>query len=592
MDPLSPSPLRPRPPATPADRLTGEGPIPSGDPLDEVELSPRQVPRQRILGDWLRQTARGALEVTAYMVGAGLGQLLVRLDERNRQACNGPHDSRPSEHMAPLAARLSESAAIVRTTLQSARGAAHDLVRPPLAFADRVHLRDLPNTSLASPETPVQTLDHEFCARLERSGWQGQSLMLAGDLEDRALLAWVEEGPEGRSLHLRGYLTEEGDRKMRAWMEGQASTSPRRGGLDIPRRSLDQGMLRETPETMHIPGGRRLELEPSEGVHMHYFPRVDDYHPSLALSAAPPASVQGQIELRLQGAQLRPEELQGLLEPLRSAGVVRGLATPQDLEALYLQKMARALGADTGPFQADFQGQPDQAGQILFARRHLSEFLGVSDVARLPDYDWTPGFDSLFAGTPQPGATAGWPRWDRFDASVFLGQELADWRLTHQVQGNEGAQVAGIIRSTCGLQCTEERLGRLGTAALGLSSMKDRRSGGARYAFTHLERSPQKATLVFSQDLLRRADQVGLRPGRFGQVYGGRDGLKTPLGAYHRTPIYEVMLKNSVSFLDYLEQVNLPSEEERLQVIQAFHDVGIRQIRGIAVEDLVRVVER
>ena len=121
--------------------------------------------------------------------------------------------------------------------------------------------------------------------------------------------------------------------------------------------------------------------------------------------------------------------------------------------------------------------------------------------------------------------------------------------------------------------------------------MKDRRSGGARYVFTHLENRPDKATLVFNQDLLLRSDQIGFRPGRFGRVYDGREALRTPLEAYHRTPIYEVMLQNSVSFLDYLEQVNLPSREDRVQVLEAFREVGIQEIRGVPVEELVRVIE-
>ena len=566
----------------------------------------RHVPRRRILAQWLGQTARGAWDTTAYMVGAGIGEVLLRLGEKGLFGSHrGAHEARPqdrgasangnpSEHMAPLATRLCEGGAMLRSTAQSARAVVRDLARPPLAFAERVELRPEPRTSLEGPEgcQPFQQLDQAFCGRIVRSGWQGEALLLAGDLEDGALLAWTEEGPKGRSLRVRGYLTEEGDRKMRAFMEAQPAASELRSSLEVPRRALDQGILQEGSETIRIPGGRRYQMETPQGLEMHYFPRVEGYKPEAALGTAPPASLQGQVELRLEGAEVRPEELELLLEPLRSAGVVRGMATPQDLEALYLQKMARALGADSEPFLAAFQAQPEAAGRIRVGREHLSRVMGVEDVARLPDYDWNPRFDSLFAGTPEPGATAGWPRWDRFDAGVYLGQELEGWRLTHHVHGQEGATVAAIIRGTGGLQATEERLGRLGMDSLGISSLKDRRTGGARYAFTHLEREPQTATLVFRQDLLRRVDQVGFRPGRFGNVYDGLDSLKTPLDAYHRTPMYEVMLKNSISFLDYLEQVNLPSQEDRAQVIQAFHDVGLRELHGVPVEEVVRVVDK
>jgi len=376
---------------------------------------------------------------------------------------------------------------------------------------------------------------------------------------------------------------------MQDWISVQPEVSPRRSSLETPRRHLDHGILHEGEETLRLPGGRRFELMTSEGLQVQFFPRVPGYRPSDALGAAPPASVQGLVELKLPLAEVDPDGLQRLLEPIRAAGVVEGMAAPQDLELAYLQRMARALGVETQAFHAGRIGEP--AERILQARNDLSAALGVSDVARLPDYDWNPSFDKLFVDGPQSGLTGGWPRWDRFDASVYLDQELRDWRLTHHVHGSQGAKVAGMIRTTGGLQCTEERLGRLGSGTLGISSMKDRRSGGARYVFTHLEHRPEKATLVFSQDLLRRSDQIGFRPGRFGHVYDGREALRTPLEAYHRTPIYEVMLQNSVSFLDYLEQVNLPSQEDCAQVLEAFREVGIREIRGVPVEELVRVVE-
>lgn len=525
------------------------------------------------------------------MIGAGLGEVLVRLDELNRRGRGKDSAGAPSERMAPVGTRMSEGAALGRTTWQSARAAARDLVHPPLSFVHRARLSEEPRSAVALPQAriPVQELDQALWERIEGSGWQGQSLLVSGEVEDCALLAWVEHGEKGRSLHLRGYLTEEGNRLMRDWISVQPEVSPRRSGLETPRRHLDRGILREGEETLRIPGGRRFELQTPDGLQMHFFPRVAGYRPSDALGAAPPASVQGLVELRVPLEEPALTDLQRLLEPLRAAGVVEGMATPQDLELAYLQRMARALGVETQAFQADRDGEP--AERILQARQDLSAALGVPDVARLHDYDWNPRFDKLFVDGPRPGQTGGWPRWDRFDASVYLDQELRDWRLTHHVHGSQGAKVAGMIRTTGGLQCTEERLGRLGSNALGISSMKDRRSGGARYVFTHLEHRPEKATLVFNQDLLRRSDQIGFRPGRFGHVYDGREALRTPLDAYHRTPIYEVMLQNSVSFLDYLEQVNLPSQEDRAQVLEAFREVGIREIRGVPVEELVRVVE-
>lgn len=591
MDPLSKTSIVARPPVP--SRSTSAPPVPgaSREPQDTVEVRAGHVPRRRILGDWLRQTARGGLEVAAYMIAAGLGDVLVRLDELNRKGSGKAPAAAPSERMAPVATRLSEGAVLGKTAVQSARAAARDMVSPPLTFAARARLADQPRSTVDLPEarTPVQVVDQAFCERVEGSGWQGQSLLVSGEVEDCALLAWVEHGEKGRSLHLRGYLTEEGDRRMQDWISTQPGVSPRRSGLETPRRHLDRGILREEEETLRLPGGRRFELHTAEGLGLRYFPRVPGYVPSDALGASPPASVQGLVELQLPLAEVDPDALQRLLEPLRASGVVEGMATPQDLELAYLQRMSRALGVETRAFQADRAGEP--AERILQARQDLSAALGVPDVARLSDYDWKPRFDELFVDGPRSGQTGGWPRWDRFDAPVYLDQELRDWRLTHHVHGSQGAKVAGMIRTTGGLQCTEERLGRLGSGALGISSMKDRRSGGARYVFTHLEHRPDKATLVFNQDLLRRSDQIGFRPGRFGHVYDGREALRTPLEAYHRTPIYEVMLQNSVSFLDYLEQVNLPSQEDRAQVLEAFREVGIREIRGVPVEELVRVVE-
>ncbi|MGI5843838.1 MAG: hypothetical protein ACOX9B_06655 [Candidatus Xenobium sp.] len=593
MDPLSKASIVSRSPGP--SRATSAPPAPSAspEPQDTVEVRVGHVPRRRILGDWLRQTARGGMEVAAYMIGSGLGEVLVRLDELNRKGEGKAKTpaAAPSERMAPVATRLSEGAILGKTTVQSARAAARDLISPPPTFAARARLLDQPRSTLDIPQArlPVQSLDQTFCERIEGSGWQGQSLLVSGEVEDCALLAWVEHGEKGLSLHLRGYLTEEGDRRMQAWISAQPEVSSRHSELETPRLHMDRGLLREGEETLYFPVGQHFELQDAGGFGLRYSPRVPGYVPSDARGTSPPASVQGMVELQLPLDEVDPEGVQRLLEPLRASGVVEGMATSQDLELAYLQRMSRALGVETRVLQAD--GAAAKGERILQARQDLSAALGIPDVARLPDYDWKPRFDELFVDGPRPGQTGGWPRWNRFDASVYLDQELRDWRLTHHVYGNQGAKVAEMIRTTGGLQCTEERLGRLGSGALGISSMKDRRSGGARYVFTHLENRPDKATLVFNQDLLLRSDQIGFRPGRFGRVYDGREALRTPLEAYHRTPIYEVMLQNSVSFLDYLEQVNLPSREDRVQVLEAFREVGIQEIRGVPVEELVRVIE-
>lgn len=592
MDPLSSNRFRvgDRTPPGASGSASARGAVPAPPPgfeeepppLDQVQVHARPVPRRRILADWLRRTARGALDTAAYMVGAGLGELVRRSKERST-----PGQAGPKAAMAPLSTRLQEGAALVHAAGLSAKGMVQDLARPPLGFGDRVSLRALPHGAPVS-SAPCQELDQAFCDRILRSGWQGQSVLVAGDVEDGTLLAWTEEGPSGRSLHLRGYLTEEGHRKVQARFEEDAWTGWRRSALEVPRLVLDEGVLRQTGDTFRLPGGRRVERTSPEGVQIRYFPHVEDYHPN-GSPAAPPASVQGQLELRLDGARVCPEELRLLLDVLRGLGAEATPATAQDLELQYLRQMARALEAGGREFEKGLSARTQVGEQVGFARRFLSQHLGIEDVASLPDYDWRPHFDTLFAGRPEPGQGGGWAHWNRFDAPLYLGAELAEHRLTHHVHGDVGASVAAMIVGSGGLQATEERLGRLGMDAVGISSLKDRRSGGARYVFTHLERNPRNATLVFSQDLLRRADQVGFRPGCFGHVHSGREARKTPLEAYHRTPIYEVMLKNSVSFIDSLEQVNLPSERDRDLVLAAFARVGIQEIRGVPVEEVVRV---
>ncbi|MEQ8172568.1 MAG: hypothetical protein ABRQ38_27035, partial [Candidatus Eremiobacterota bacterium] len=114
-------------------------------------------------------------------------------------------------------------------------------------------------------------------------------------------------------------------------------------------------------------------------------------------------------------------------------------------------------------------------------------------------------------------------------------------------------------------------------------------SGGADYVFCHLEQDIHAGDLVFKPELLNRLDQIGHRSDQWGQVTPEADHTRITPGDYHKNYMYEVMFKNSVNLLDYLERINVRSEKEKEDIINLFKEKGITSFGDKTPDELVQV---
>ena len=331
-----------------------------------------------------------------------------------------------------------------------------------------------------------------------------------------------------------------------------------------------------------------------EGMTVHYHPYEDNYNDTPDVEVTPYAS-QGKLNITIQNSEMKPEEVKKVLKNIAELGVDSHQSTPEDLEYLYLKKMTWAMSFENKELDTSLGKAKNVAEKASVCKDFLSQKLEVEDVTKIKGYDWKPKFSSLYKPglMVAEGEKVGPAYWERFDADTYIDNELKDYHITHNVYSERPADViCKILESTGNLVSTENRFNRLGMVIGGISSNKDRQRGGASYVFTHLTRNSKDVGFVFSKDLLKRSDHIAFPMGVFGKVRHGRARRrKVEMSKYHCTPLYEVMFKDSVSLIDYLEQVNVGSNMEKEQVLKAFARAGISKIRGKPVDKIVNVLE-
>lgn len=283
-------------------------------------------------------------------------------------------------------------------------------------------------------------------------------------------------------------------------------------------------------------------------------------------------------------------------------------STDQDLELLYWRSLYGKLNVYDigGPHRSVYEnirgaGQliqhspspltPDEelakwrkAWGTLVTKPQMDEFLATKGY--LPHFN-----HSLI--TNLGATTAGKPYWIRFDVtpdtikdSAFLSASIAD-----------SSDVPSIVKSG-GMYASEERLRLLGQWSERGSSTADQGHGSSAFAYLrqNLEGGGGGGNgLYINPRVLAHTSTYSYASDHYGEI---DDRGQAPFDVVKAMKFYrtgsgvgnsnnETMVKNTVSLMDNLEVVRATSETQRQQLIKYLADLGITEIRGMAVADRI-----
>lgn len=225
------------------------------------------------------------------------------------------------------------------------------------------------------------------------------------------------------------------------------------------------------------------------------------------------------------------------------------------------------------------------------------------------------GLDSLPTYRPVPEAARrrkGFHFWNRFDLSPeAVREKTKGYCIVHELKSADSKKkkvdiLCRIIESGGVLASTELRK-RMGVKHTGVSSYEDMRTGGASYAFCFFRKNKEQRHFDIVWDpetLLTRSDWFATRGDDFGAV-NPKDPHYKPSGRTRRVedlPDYEaatgigswraqVMFKNGIDILGAHPPrfIFVNSEDDRLKLLASFAKVGVKELGGRPVEEIVKV---
>ncbi|MEQ8186810.1 MAG: hypothetical protein ABRQ39_02465 [Candidatus Eremiobacterota bacterium] len=423
-------------------------------------------------------------------------------------------------------------------------------------------------------DKPLQNIDETFMSAITSAGSEGYSCFTSGNhIEDGNIL--LEQKKDTFVMKMK--LGETGNKSV----------------LEAFKKSGISG--ENTKEGLHYTFTDRNGLEYS------YYPVTENYHwnrPSEFTiitrklpekskklpEGVPPYSLQGLMTVTVKGNKLKGTELSDIIEKTgETLHIDTAPATQSDMELTWLRKMAllyKAIDRDILLSCRDMPGEEER--QYLIDM--ISARTGINDITQLDSYDPVPEMGTLYkkdSVTVKGG-------WGYFKAPLLeLEPELKSYYPFTYLHGNLKEILSSILDKE-GLLCSRMERERLGVNKHGVGGL-DMLSGGADYVFCHLEQDIHAGDLVFKPTLLNRLDQIGHRSDQWGQVTPESDHTRIIPDDYHKNYMYEVMFKNSINLLDYLERINVRSEKEKEDIINLFKEKGFTSFGEKTLEELVQV---
>ena len=370
----------------------------------------------------------------------------------------------------------------------------------------------------------------------------------------------------------------------------------------MEKRSLSKGELSVESESATtttlfgghpMPDGEQYEIDFGDGIRATYRP----------WSSKNLYAHSGEMEISLPE---RPDakSLDRALDHVEKLGFKTNIATADDAEIMYLTKQAYITKADREPEYTKLISGLDarnaaKSERIQALRGFWEKRLGVSDVTKLPGYDPVGEYQLGFKDRKMGG---GYRYQYRFDISdEQLEKEMAGYALHHNLTNSSSVSsfLDTALDNNGALVSTVEKV-RSGITPGGMSPQADMRSGGASYVFTRIKKSPllggsADSGLYFKKRLLRRTDAISYNHDAYGKVVDDyvvshRGSDPKTWKTYARNTGNETILKHSVTLLDNLEAIVVPSQSEKTKVLAIFKKHGISVLTdGRNVEDIVLV---
>jgi len=290
-------------------------------------------------------------------------------------------------------------------------------------------------------------------------------------------------------------------------------------------------------------------------------------------------SKQGKLRLVVEKGvdKVAARDIQNAVDQLERLGLGSKLADKDDLELLYLVKVARAAGHEKAG-KAAFLFNPAESTQKNIKRMKAAwEKSLKKKLTKAAGYEPIPTSEFL-DGT-------GWNRWYRFDVDVdkLIKDDVG---LYHSLYGGGTDGLEAILKGKTGALISTEEKYRIGIVPKGLSPGRDQSTGGASFTFTRLRTSENaEGALRFHPGILRDPDAIVYRSDEFGNVKESVINYKRQFGQAKIADIAkrgrannETIFKNSISLERWLDEVKVTNEWERRRVVGWFKDAGITRV--------------
>lgn len=348
-------------------------------------------------------------------------------------------------------------------------------------------------------------------------------------------------------------------------------------------RKLEAGVINEiSGDLQHEWHGEQFKIEFDSGVKATYV-RHDDGNLY---------SKQGRITFELgNGIQhVTPDDIKQALDSLEALSIPAKLAKSEDLEYVYLVKVANAANLHNDPRFMPEVGKTISEN-IQRMKSAWTEKLGVSDLKKV-------GYNPIPIAEYEDGT--GLAHWERFDLDIKQLEKEGVGVYHELYRGISDLEIIANSK-TGGLIATENKL-RAGIIPKGKSPDDDQRHGSASYVFTRLS-TPKKASsngshLRFNTGILKDPDAISYTHDCYGDVHPdfmtverkfGYESVKD-IGLNGRTD-NETMFKGAISFTKWLEEIRVNDEGEKEQVVKWFKENGLDRVgvKKRPIEDIISI---
>ena len=307
----------------------------------------------------------------------------------------------------------------------------------------------------------------------------------------------------------------------------------------------------------------------------------------------------GELEMILDG-DTTPGRVEAMLEKLEQLGIDTRVATAENAEQMYLEKLAYIRKTDKSADYKRLQKSLDDRNattpeRVQALRGYWQKEFGVQDITQLSGYN---PLGEYQAGFLDRDAKGGYRHQFRFDITEEdLEKQMKGYSLVHDLTNGESMSgfIDSIMENNGAMVSTVEKM-RMGVAPGGMSPVADMQTGGASYFFTRIKKQPASdasPALYFKKQMLRRMDAISYDHDAYGKVIDDYVQRNRGTGVddwkrFSQRHGNETIFKYSVTLLDNIEFIVARSDNERREIIQTFTRRGIKKLSdGRKVEDIV-----